>query len=72
MNNQGPKDKKGKRILHKLNLHAHILADVIEFLATAPLVHQPAMGFNYSQGPDVVGRLVEIFSGKPLEVLVRV
>jgi CubicO group peptidase (beta-lactamase class C family) len=68
MNNQGPKDENGELTYRKLNNKAHTLADGIKMLATLPLVHQPATGFDYSPGPDVAGRLIEIFSGKPLNV----
>jgi CubicO group peptidase (beta-lactamase class C family) len=67
MTNQGPKDEKGDLILPKLDLRAHNLADGIKLLATAPLVHQPGTGFDYSPGPDVAGRLIEVFSGKTLD-----
>jgi CubicO group peptidase (beta-lactamase class C family) len=68
MNNQGPKDENGELTYRKLKNKAHTLADGIKMLATLPLVHQPATGFDYSPGPDVAGRLIEIFSGKPLDV----
>ena len=68
MNNQGPKDEQGQPILPRLNMRVHNLADGIRLLASAPLVHQPATGFDYSPGPDVAGRLIEMFSGKTLDV----
>ena len=67
MNNRGPKDEKGDLIFPKLGIRDRVLAEGIKLLASAPLVHQPATGFDYSPGPDVVGRLIEIWSGKPLD-----
>ena len=67
INNRGPKDEKGDLIFPKLNLHQHTIADAMKLLASAPLVHQPGTAFDYSPGPDVVGRLIEIWSGMPLD-----
>jgi CubicO group peptidase (beta-lactamase class C family) len=67
MNNQGPRDANGDLILAKLDIKSHTLADGIKLLASAPLVHQPETGFDYSPGPDVVGRLIEVWSGMPLD-----
>jgi CubicO group peptidase (beta-lactamase class C family) len=64
---QGPKDADGKLILAGLDISSHSLADGVKLLASAPLVHQPESGFAYSPGPDVVGRLIEIWSGMPLD-----
>lgn len=66
MNNQGPKDATGDSIFQKLDYKSHTLADGIKLMASAPLVHEPAVGFDYSPGPDVVGRLIEVWSGMPL------
>ncbi len=44
-----------------------LLADNIKKLATMPLHHNPGEKFTYSEGLDVLGRLVEIISGKPLD-----
>jgi CubicO group peptidase (beta-lactamase class C family) len=67
MNNAGPKDEYGKAILPTLNIQEHNLEEGIKLLASAPLVHQPETGFDYSPGPDVIGRLIEIWSGEPLD-----
>jgi CubicO group peptidase (beta-lactamase class C family) len=68
MSNRGPADEKGELIFPKLGIRDVSLAEGIKRLASAPLVHQPATGFDYSPGPDVMGRLIEIWSGKTLEV----
>jgi CubicO group peptidase (beta-lactamase class C family) len=40
-------------------------------LASAPLIAQPGSAWNYSFATDVVGRLVEIWSGKSLDVFMQ-
>jgi CubicO group peptidase (beta-lactamase class C family) len=67
MTNAGPKDENGKTFMSEAVFRAHPLAEGIKMLAGAPLVHQPGTGFDYSPGPDVIGRLIEIWSGKPLD-----
>ena len=67
MNNRGPKDANGELIFARLDIRSHSLADGIKLLASAPLVHQPQSGFDYSPGPDVIGRLIEVWSGMPLD-----
>ena len=43
------------------------LADLVEAAAAQPLVFQPGTRWNYSVSTDVLGRLVEIWSGVPLD-----
>jgi CubicO group peptidase (beta-lactamase class C family) len=47
------------------------LAEAIDKLAAAPLVSQPGAAWNYSLSTDVVGRVVEVVSGMPLDVFLR-
>lgn len=47
------------------------LAQVVERLGKLPLKHHPATQFEYSLSTDVLGRLVEVLSGKPLDVFFR-
>jgi CubicO group peptidase (beta-lactamase class C family) len=42
------------------------LETLMDQLATLPLTYQPGQGWEYSMAPDVLGRLVEIVTGKPL------
>ncbi|MEM6708833.1 MAG: serine hydrolase domain-containing protein [Pseudomonadota bacterium] len=42
------------------------LAENVERLAALPLLCQPGQGWNYSVSTDVLGRLVEIWSGQSL------
>jgi len=44
-----------------------VLGDNIRKLALLPLHHQPGESFTYSEGIDVLGYLVEILSGMPLD-----
>src|SRR5204863_7965457 len=43
------------------------LKQVVEKLATFPLIAQPGKAWNYSVATDVLGRLVEVISGQPFE-----
>jgi CubicO group peptidase (beta-lactamase class C family) len=43
------------------------LADLVAKLGKLPLAYQPGTRFNYSVSTDVLGRLVEVVSGKPLD-----
>jgi CubicO group peptidase (beta-lactamase class C family) len=43
------------------------LAECCERFAALPLVFQPGTGWNYGVSTDVLGRVVEIISGQPLD-----
>ncbi len=43
------------------------LAGMTDRLAAAPLIRQPGSGWGYSVAIDVLGRLVEVWSGQPLD-----
>ena len=47
------------------------LAGVCDRLASLPLLFQPGTEWNYSFGLDVLGRVLEVVSGKPLDVLMQ-
>ena len=47
------------------------LADSVKNLAALPLLFNPGDRFEYSLGVDVLGRLVEVVSGKPLDEFFR-
>lgn len=47
------------------------LEENVNKLAAEPLVSQPGAAFNYSLGVDVLGRVVEVASGMPLNVFFR-
>lgn len=44
------------------------LAAVCDTIASLPLVFQPGTEWNYGASTDVLGRLVEVISGQPLDV----
>jgi CubicO group peptidase (beta-lactamase class C family) len=46
-------------------LESHDLKEMVEKLGRLPLLHQPATRFHYSVSTDVLGRLVEVVSGRP-------
>jgi CubicO group peptidase (beta-lactamase class C family) len=47
------------------------IADNVRHLAGLPLLFNPGDRFEYSLGVDVLGRLVEVVSGKPLDEFFR-
>ncbi len=47
------------------------LKDMIQKLAKIPLLYQPGTKCHYSYSVDVLGYLVEVVSGKPLDVFMR-
>ncbi len=47
------------------------LKEFIQRLSKLPLVHQPGTAFNYGVNIDVLGYLVEVVSGQPLEVYMQ-
>ena len=51
----------------EFNTNVGPLADLAESAAAQPLVFQPGTRWNYSVSTDVLGRLVEIWSGVPLD-----
>lgn len=44
-----------------------LLADNVKRIATMPLMHEPGLKFTYGLNSDVLGRLVEVWSGQPLD-----
>lgn len=69
----GPKDENGENAYSKLQMMGGFpqvpfdLAEAVKRLATAPLNDQPGTMFRYGYSIDVLGRLVEVASGKPLD-----
>jgi CubicO group peptidase (beta-lactamase class C family) len=62
---------KDKNIAHGLYPYDGTIADNARNLATLPLLFNPGDRFEYSLGVDVLGRLVEVVSGKPLDEFFR-
>jgi CubicO group peptidase (beta-lactamase class C family) len=59
------------RLYIKHKLGGGDLADLVRTLGTLPLEDQPGTRFNYSLSTDVVGRLIEVVSGVPLDRFFR-
>jgi CubicO group peptidase (beta-lactamase class C family) len=47
------------------------LAEFVKLVAGMPLLHQPGETWEYSVSTDVLGRIVEVVSGKDLDVFVQ-
>ena len=62
-------DKDGTPYLRKANIYEPEidLAEVVRRIAKIPLAYQPGTTFQYGYSIDVLGRLVEVISGKPFE-----
>ncbi|MBD3274193.1 MAG: serine hydrolase [Candidatus Marinimicrobia bacterium] len=58
-------------ITHGLVEDTHTLSEDIPKLADQPLVHHPGEMFTYGLSVDVLGYLVEIVSGQPLDDFLR-
>ena len=69
----GPKDENGDPAYKKIEMLGGApqvpfdLAEAVKRLATAPLNDEPGTMFRYGYSIDVLGRLVEVLSGKPLD-----
>ena len=55
----------------KVRSRSMTLPQFITNIVRAPLMEDPGTHYRYSEGTTVVGRLVEIWSGKPLDVFMR-
>ncbi|HEV8068451.1 MAG TPA: serine hydrolase domain-containing protein [Planctomycetaceae bacterium] len=55
------------RLYIKNKIDERTLPDMIRTLGTLPLQDQPGTRFNYSYSTDVLGRVIEIVSGEPLD-----
>ncbi len=67
----GPHDENGHLIYQKLGLqmaHAHMtLQEMTQTLSKVPLVTHPGTLWDYGFGTDILGRLVEVLAGMPLD-----
>jgi CubicO group peptidase (beta-lactamase class C family) len=57
----------GVRLADGLNAENPTLAENVRQLARVPLAHQPGTAWTYGLNTDVLGRLVEVASGKSLD-----
>lgn len=53
------------------NLSDGTLKEMIQKLSEIPLLYQPGTRWNYSRSTEVLGYLVEVLSGKPLDVFFK-
>ena len=69
INYLGPKDNDGESYYRNVDVRdpSVTLEEKIKRLAKAPLVHQPGTTWEYGFSIDVLGRLVEVVSGLPLD-----
>jgi CubicO group peptidase (beta-lactamase class C family) len=69
INYQGPRDQDGASYYRALGYRDPDanLETMVKKLAQAPLVHQPGTTWEYGYSIDVLGRLVEVVSGMPLD-----
>ena len=69
----GPKDETGENVYKKIEMMGGAplvpfdLAEAVRRLASVPLNDQPGTIFRYGYSIDVLGRLVEVLSGKTLD-----
>ena len=59
------------KVAHGILPYEGTIADSVKNLAALPLILQPGEKFEYSLSVDVLGRLVEVVSGKPLDEFFR-
>ncbi len=64
-------DKMGIPVSPLYSLENKTLADVIKTLAKCPLEHDPGEKFTYGMSLDVLGYLIEVVSGKPVNEYFR-
>jgi CubicO group peptidase (beta-lactamase class C family) len=69
MPNGSPVDK--LYIANKIEDSNDTLADMVSKLGKLPLQYQPGARFHYSVSTDVLGRVVEVLSKKPLDEFLR-
>jgi CubicO group peptidase (beta-lactamase class C family) len=69
MPNGSPVDK--LYIASKIDAPGESLAGMVDKLGKLPLQYQPGTRFHYSVSTDVLGRLIEVVSGKPLDEFLR-
>lgn len=62
---------KEANVAHGILPYDGTIADSVERLAKLPLLFNPGERWEYGLGVDVLGRLVEVLSGKPLDEFLR-
>jgi CubicO group peptidase (beta-lactamase class C family) len=69
MNYTGPRDEKGTFMYVKAGVLSPgiTIEEAVRRAAKVPLVHQPGAVWDYSISQDVLGRLIEVVSGRTLD-----
>jgi CubicO group peptidase (beta-lactamase class C family) len=69
LNYQGPRDEKGDPFYVTAGVMRPdiTIEEAVKRLGKVPLVHQPGSTWDYSISQDVLGRLIEVVSEKPLD-----
>ncbi len=69
LNYQGPRDEKGDPMFAKAGVGdpGITIEEAVKRIGKVPLVHQPGTIWDYSVSQDVLGRLIEVVSGKTLD-----
>ena len=65
------KDQEGRREESPLRPRFVTLPEMVERLANAPLLFEPGTAWQYSHATDVLGHLVSVVSGLPLDQFLR-
>ena len=66
-----PVDETYRRVFEWGKPTTYTLAEACERWASIPLLFEPGTSWNYSVATDVVGRVVEVISGQPLDEFFR-
>jgi CubicO group peptidase (beta-lactamase class C family) len=53
------------------DLSGGTLKEMVQKLSEIPLLYQPGTTWNYSRSTDVLGYLIEVMSGKPLDLFLK-
>jgi CubicO group peptidase (beta-lactamase class C family) len=69
LNYAGPRDEKGDPMFAKVGVMRPdiTIEEAVKRVGKVPLVHQPGTTWDYSISQDVLGRLIEVLSGKTLD-----
>ena len=67
----GPVGRAMRRARADFGDNGETLATVVDRLADVPLCFHPGTAWNYGVATDVLGRVVEVIAGKPLEQVFR-
>ncbi|MFT4010347.1 MAG: serine hydrolase domain-containing protein [Nocardioidaceae bacterium] len=64
-------DRPGRAEPWETHVPEATLAEAADAIASAPLLYEPGTSWNYSRAFDVLGRVVEVVSGRPFDSYLR-